>query len=223
LAVVTTSAAATEHAGPDRAGSDRAGTRDRIVEAALRLFSERGTAAVSVRELADAAGVTVPGLYYHFASKADLIREVYRAHGVMSAWDPEVAFVEPAAGSVADRIVEQAGNEFARMRANQEFLRHMQREDVLGDDDARAVGAELAGAWRARWSEVLRGSDDLAPDADVAVAADVIATFLWGLFVQYLSRHDATVEARIEPFARLIASALSDERAPRASSQRGKR
>ena len=48
-------------------------TRERIVEAALRLFSERGTTAVSMRELADAAGVTVPGLYYHFASKADLI------------------------------------------------------------------------------------------------------------------------------------------------------
>ena len=57
-------------------------TRERIVDAALRLFSERGTAAVSVRELADAAGVTVPGLYYHFASKADLIREVYRAQGI---------------------------------------------------------------------------------------------------------------------------------------------
>ena len=57
-------------------------TRDRIVEGALRLFAERGTTAVSMRELADAAGVTVPGLYYHFASKADLIREVYRARGL---------------------------------------------------------------------------------------------------------------------------------------------
>ena len=62
-------------------GTTAVPTRDRIVEAALRLFSERGTTAVSMRELADAAGVTVPGLYYHFASKAELIREVYRAQG----------------------------------------------------------------------------------------------------------------------------------------------
>ena len=175
---------------------------------ALRLFSERGTTGVSVREVADAAAVTVPGLYYHFASKADLIREVYRAHCVTMGWDPESGFVPPAAGSVVDRIVEQAKREFGRMRANEQFLRHMQREDVLGDDDASAVGTDLALAWRGRWSEVVEGSDDLASDADVAVAADVIATYLWGLFVEYLSGRDVKIEARIEPFARLIGSAL---------------
>lgn len=185
------------------------GTRDRIVEAALRLFSERGTAAVSVREVADAAGVTVPGLYYHFASKADLIREVYLTHGVTEGWDPDADFVAPTSRTVVDRIVDQARAEFARMQANEDFLRHMQREDTLGDDDARAAGQQMADAWRARWSEVLRGADDLAPGADVAVAADVIATFLWGLFVQYLSRRDATKVDHIEPFAQLMGAALT--------------
>ena len=184
-------------------------TRDRIVEVALRRFSERGTSAVSVREVADGAGVTVPGLYYHFASKADLIREVYRANGVQPGWDPEHDFVPPTARTVVDRIVEQARHEFSRMRSNEEFLRHMQREDTLGDDDARAVGASLADAWRVRWCEVLLASEDLASDADIEVAADVIATFLWGLFVMYLSQRDVTVGTRIEPFARLIGSALT--------------
>jgi len=184
-------------------------TRDRIVEVALRLFSERGTSGVSVREVADAAGVTVPGLYYHFASKADLIREVYRANGVAEGWDPAAGFVPPTSRTVADRIVEQARHEFARMQANEEFLRHMQREDTLGDDDAREVGLQLSDAWRARWSEVLRGADDLAPDADVDAAADVIATFLWGLFVQYMSQRDLTKVDRIEPFAQLMGAALT--------------
>ena len=193
-----------------RAATAVPSTRDRIVEAALRLFSERGTSGVSVRAVADAAGVTVPGLYYHFASKADLIREVYRAHGVTTdGWDPDTGFVPPTARTVADRIVEQAQHEFARMRSNEEFLRHMQREDTLGDDDARAVGESLSDAWRDRWCEVLRGSDDLAPDADVDGAADVIATFLWGLFVMYLSRRDATVADRIAPFAQLMGAALA--------------
>lgn len=195
-----------------RASTTQAGTRERIVEAALRLFSERGTAAVSVREVADAAGVTVPGLYYHFASKADLIREVYRAHGVTDGWDPAADFVPPTSRTVVARIVDQARVEFGRMQANEEFLRHMQREDILGDDDARAVGQQLADAWRARWSDVLRGADDLAPDADVDAAADVIATFLWGLFVQYLSRHDPVLGDRIQPFARLLGPALTKER-----------
>jgi AcrR family transcriptional regulator len=191
-----------------RSGGEAA-TRDRVIDRALRLFSERGTTAVSMRELADAAGVTVPGLYYHFASKADLIREVYRANGVKAGWDPDNDFVPPTARGVADRIVEQARREFARMQRNEEFLRHMQREDILGDDDARAVGDSLADEWRARWCEVLRGSEDLAPGADVEAAADAVATFLWGLFVMYLSRRDVTVAERIEPFARLMGAALA--------------
>lgn len=192
-----------------RAATAVPGTRDRIVETALRLFSERGTSAVSVREVADAAGVTVPGLYYHFAAKADLIREVYRANGVQPGWDPDNDFVPPKSLTVTDRIVEQARREFARMQGNEEFLRHMQREDTLGDDDARAVGDSLSDAWRARWCEVLLGSADLAPDADVEAASDAIATYLWGLFVLYLSRRDGTIADRIEPFARLMGVALA--------------
>jgi AcrR family transcriptional regulator len=184
-------------------------TRDRIVETALRLFSERGTAAVSVRELADVADVTVPGLYYHFASKAELIREVFRAHAVQSGWQPESGFVPPTSRTVVERVIEQARREFARMQANEEFLRHMMREDTLGDEDASAARAQLGDAWRARWYEVLNGSDDIAPDADVELAAEVIGTFLWGLFLTYLSRHDPTSPDHIEPFARLIGSALT--------------
>jgi TetR/AcrR family transcriptional repressor of uid operon len=187
-------------------------TRERIVEAALRLFSERGTAAVSVREVADAAGVTVPGLYYHFASKAELIHAVYDARGISSGWDPEHDFVPPKPGRVADRVLEQASREFARMRANQEFLRHMQREDTLGDPDARAVGERMSESWRARWVEVLEGSDDLTPDADVDAAADTIATFLWGLFLQSLHGAAEDEPVRIARLARLVGSALGRPR-----------
>jgi AcrR family transcriptional regulator len=184
----------------------RAGaTRDRIVTTALRLFSERGTAAVSVRELAEAAGVTVPGLYYHFASKADLIRAVYAARGdggLDSPFDP------PVSSTVEARIVEQAAREFARLVDDADFLRLMHREAVLGDADALEVGSELAIAWRERWEAVLNGAGDLAPGADTVAAADVIVTFLWGLFVEYLNRRDPTVAGRIEAFAVLVTPGL---------------
>ena len=181
-------------------------THDRIVEAALRLFSERGTAAVSVRELADAAGVTVPGLYYHFDSKADLIREVYRVKGLGRSADE---FDPPRATGLEERVVERARVEFFNLTDNAEFLRHMQRESVLGDEDAREVGSTLAAEWRARWRQVLAGSSDVRSDADLDGAADVIATFLWGLFVEYLNRLDESVIERVEPFARLVTPALT--------------
>jgi AcrR family transcriptional regulator len=183
------------------------GTRDRILETALRRFSERGTSAVSVRELAEAAGVTVPGLYYHFGSKAELIRAVYAARRDGSGG----VLVAPVSTTVEDRIVEQAGREFARLVDDADFLRLMQREAVLGDPDALEVGAGLALDWRARWQSVLAGSSDVRADGvDLGDAADVIATFLWGLFVEYLNHRDPTVAARIEPFAALVAPGLRE-------------
>jgi AcrR family transcriptional regulator len=180
-------------------------TRDRIVEAALRLFAERGTTAVSMRELADAARVTVPGLYYHFASKAELISEVYRARGFGQTPD-EIEL--PAPAPIDAIIVEEARREFTRFIGEREFLSLMQGEAVLGDEDALAVGKTLAARWRERWVAVLGRATDRAPDADLAAAADVIATFLWGVFVEYLRRNDEPVDQRIEQFVRLIAPAL---------------
>jgi AcrR family transcriptional regulator len=183
-------------------------TRDRIVDTALRLYSERGTAQVSMRELAEAAGVTVPGLYYHFASKAELIRAVYQARGFgREATD----FEPPAARDVEARIVERACAEFARLVADEEFLRLMQREAVLGDEDALEAGGALSVLWRERWRLVLAGADDVAPAAPLDDAADAIATFLWGLFVDYLNNRDPRVEGRIASFARLVAPALVEQ------------
>lgn len=50
--------------------------RDRLLDAALRLFARKGFASASVRELAEAAEVTRPTLYYHFGSKEGLYLEL---------------------------------------------------------------------------------------------------------------------------------------------------
>jgi TetR/AcrR family transcriptional regulator, transcriptional repressor for nem operon len=47
--------------------------REEILEAAARLFRERGFDAVTVREVMEAAGLTHGGFYGHFASKDELI------------------------------------------------------------------------------------------------------------------------------------------------------
>ncbi len=48
-------------------------TRDRILDAANRLFYDEGIRAVSVDAIAEKAGLTKKTLYYHFKSKDDLI------------------------------------------------------------------------------------------------------------------------------------------------------
>src|ERR1700733_16307409 len=54
----------------------RGGSRDALVEAAVRLFLERGFGAVSMDELAEAAGVARRTLYNQFTSKEEIFREM---------------------------------------------------------------------------------------------------------------------------------------------------
>jgi AcrR family transcriptional regulator len=196
---------------PRTAAPDQTSTRDRIVDTALRLFSERGTASVSVRDLAEAAGVTVPGLYYHFASKAELIQAVYQARGMGRSIDELAPDELPGPGPVEARIAEHARQNFARLVEDEEFLRLMHREAVLGDADALEVGQVMRERYRARWRTVVADSVDVDLTADLAATADVIATFLWGLFVEYLNHHDPSVVGRIDDFARMIAPSLTTD------------
>ncbi|HLL28667.1 MAG TPA: TetR family transcriptional regulator [Xanthobacteraceae bacterium] len=54
---------------------EAAQSRRRVVESAARLFRARGTAAVGIAELMQAAGMTHGGFYKHFKSKDALVAE----------------------------------------------------------------------------------------------------------------------------------------------------
>lgn len=47
-------------------------TRERLLDAALKLFAEHGFAATTVRQIAQAVGVTDPAIYAHFRGKQAL-------------------------------------------------------------------------------------------------------------------------------------------------------
>lgn len=53
-------------------------TRDQILEAAWKLFSERGFEDVSVRDVTNEASVNLASVSYHFGSKDGLIQEVVK-------------------------------------------------------------------------------------------------------------------------------------------------
>ncbi len=53
-------------------GSD--GTRERIIETALEMFSQKGYAAVSMRDISGVVGIRASSLYYHFKSHESIMR-----------------------------------------------------------------------------------------------------------------------------------------------------
>jgi|YNPBryunderm2012_1023409.scaffolds.fasta_scaffold00980_3 AcrR family transcriptional regulator len=70
--------------------------RAAILEAALRLFSERGYRGTTTRALADAVGVTEPVLYEHFRSKRELYAAIVQAK-CREGFQQGVSMLEPYA------------------------------------------------------------------------------------------------------------------------------
>nr|WSW69167.1 TetR/AcrR family transcriptional regulator [Streptomyces sp. NBC_00995] len=60
------------------ARSDDGPSRERILEAATRLFAERGYDATSTRAIAEAVGLNIATVAYHVGGKAELYRAVMR-------------------------------------------------------------------------------------------------------------------------------------------------
>ena len=56
----------------------RSDSRERILDAAERLFAEKGVAAASLREIGGQAQANPGSIYFHWKTKAELVRDVFR-------------------------------------------------------------------------------------------------------------------------------------------------
>ncbi len=101
-----------------RGGVKAAASRNRIVDAALDLFSTRGYEGTSIRDIAGAVGMTTASLYYHFSSKDELFVIVHGLSidavtsavaaaiaGIKDPWDR----LEAAAGAHCATLFETDG------------------------------------------------------------------------------------------------------------------
>jgi len=92
-------------AGTSGRKRDPHGTRDRLVRAALELFTTQGYHASTTPEIAAKAGVAEGTIYRHFASKEQLLNEIYRA-GVRVFVN--IVREQPAALPCAERLQRMA-------------------------------------------------------------------------------------------------------------------
>src|ERR1700742_3452045 len=90
-------------ASPIREDAPRQGTtRERLLEAAIEMFAERGYAATGVDALCRRAGVAKTGLYWEFQNKVGLLNAVIDQ--VVTEWVDQIHEAACAAGSPRERL-----------------------------------------------------------------------------------------------------------------------
>jgi len=80
-------------------------TRSQIVQAAYRLFLEKGYSATSMRDLVAASGITMGGIYNHFAGKEQLFEAVFQEYNPIHQVIPLIVQAE---GESLEALVQDA-------------------------------------------------------------------------------------------------------------------
>ena len=156
-------------------------TRDRILDAAERLFAERGYSGTAVRDIAAAVGLNAASLYNHFAGKEELYEAVLdRGLGPVFALIEEIGNGDD--GRFDDRaVLERTVAHFARSPNLACLIHH---EALAGGDRL----ARLAGTWvgpiTARGLEAMarRGPDDGLEDYERPLVLAAFVNMILGYF-----------------------------------------
>lgn len=181
-------------------------TRDRILQATLRLIGERGVGAVTNRAVANAAGVSLGSLTYHFPSQSDLLREALAAFA-----DAEVARVTAHATTVRaadpDRAADEVEKAIAAFShgpeqiANLELHLHAARDPAVQETSARSVEA---------YDRLAATLLDALGIPDPQRHAPAVVAMLYGLAVRRLATGDASAAGTADAVRLLLRGARAD-------------
>ena len=95
--------------------------RERILKAATALFSEKGYASSSVREIVELAGVTKPVLYYYFKNKEGLFRAILE--WATQLQEDVLKAVMQRPGGMQERLIHLSQQAYQRVMENQDLIK----------------------------------------------------------------------------------------------------
>jgi AcrR family transcriptional regulator len=112
-------------------------TRDRILKASLKLFSQKGFLGATTREIAREAGVAEVTLFRHFPSKVKLFEDVIRRYSFLPVLKEVLPGLEQAESEEA--LVDIARRFLALLAERTDFIRIMLAERHLYPSQVRGM------------------------------------------------------------------------------------
>lgn len=197
---------------PRGRASNSSETRQLIVDAAARLFSERGYATASLSDIASAAGVTKGALYWHFKSKEDIALEIVRQ--MYASWPALLSQVMAEHDDALNSLIavtysaaSQFTNEYT-VQAAKRLLAELPAES-LSQLPTPYVGWQQALTGLVRDGQQV-GQINAAVDAE-AVAQVVVASFFGMQQVSYELTNRKDLVVRIDAFWQLVRPQLAPD------------
>lgn len=165
-------------------------TRKQILDAALTLFSERGTARSSVRDIAQIAGITDAAIYYHFPSKRELFEALIEERGFTAALQSleTVDISETEAIAPGDAIRSIAEGALELMYANRGFMKVLMVEAMAEDPVAAEEYRMLVERWEKAEARILNvyAARGILRTTEVDALAKQLVVTVIGAFADYL-------------------------------------
>ncbi|HEU4700155.1 MAG TPA: helix-turn-helix domain-containing protein [Gemmatimonadales bacterium] len=157
--------------------------RDRLLDAAVRLYAESGFRGATTRRIALAAGVNEITLFRHFGSKAALIQEAIQRAGLLGRDVP----LPDEPGEPREELLAWSREHLARLRERRTLVRTCMAEVEEHPEMVPPEGSSPARAAQAlcRYVERLRAQGRAAADFDPAAAA---AMLMGALFADAMGR-----------------------------------
>jgi AcrR family transcriptional regulator len=168
-------------------------TRQRILAASMHLFSREGFCRTTVRDIAREAGISDAAIYYHFATKEELLHELLNPQ-----LEPDHWIMERTQTACIRELIEELVREATRViDENHELLRIILREGLAGDPAAVIRYGQLMDTWDSRLASRLRPFEKtgaLAAGSAKTLAREIIYAILMAFEDTLLLRPDPSLE-----------------------------
>ena len=154
-------------------------TRGTVLRETAILFAMDGYAGVSMRDIANAAGITPAALYHHFRDKSELYRATMSyAFGSKMSDLPSIVFGQ---APVEERFIGFLSWFCDLMVTDVVYARLMQREMLDGDEErVRFLTEEV---FSEPFNQTVILMEEIAPDGD----AHQLSVFVFGLIFGYFA------------------------------------
>ncbi len=159
--------------------------REHILDEALSLMSEQGSAGMSMRQLANACGVQVAAIYHYFPSKDALLQSVFEER----QYTTRLEFLAiDAGGSAEDRLRAVFDTFWAGMLDEEPVLRLLLGEALRREPVALPMGSALLEVFRTGVRMLL---EQYVPEvADVDRVTEVVVAQVFSGFIRHIFEPD---------------------------------